>query len=292
MESHNKQEQILQNKIIKSSHSNDHVSIVKKNNKLLIKKIFTQNLSRSLKNINKQILFNSLKLSSSQTHAIEVISLKNNQKNIEILMPYIFGLNGAEIISELSYDLGKFLSKSLDSYIHDIFEKSEINEISISVFKKKFFEIKKKNKDVRLINFFNCITNELSLFPEFIEFPVGYCHGDLTLSNLIITKENKIYLFDFLDIYFESPLQDIVKLKQDFVHGWSFRYENKAMQNRAKIFSIHNTPKLINYYSKKYSNQIYLLELLSLSRIVPYIRDDLTVLWLINSLNNIIKKKR
>ena len=40
------------------------------------------------------------------------------------------------------------------------------------------------------------------------------CHGDLTLSNLIF-KNNEIYCIDFLDSFIDSPIIDLVKLKQD-----------------------------------------------------------------------------
>ena len=44
--------------------------------------------------------------------------------------------------------------------------------------------------------------------------PVGTCHGDLTFSNILFNGNN-YYLIDFLDSFIESPLLDIVKLRQD-----------------------------------------------------------------------------
>ncbi len=50
--------------------------------------------------------------------------------------------------------------------------------------------------------------------------PVGICHGDLTFSNMLFNGNN-YYLIDFLDSFVESPLLDIVKLRQDSAYLWS-----------------------------------------------------------------------
>lgn len=45
------------------------------------------------------------------------------------------------------------------------------------------------------------------------------CHGDLTLSNILFSN-TKYYLIDYLDSYIESPVMDIIKLRQDTLHKW------------------------------------------------------------------------
>jgi thiamine kinase-like enzyme len=75
------------------------------------------------------------------------------------------------------------------------------------------------------------------------EIPVGLCHGDLTLSNILIQRGGKssgpvgaitkaepdatvmrVVLIDFLDSFVESPLADMAKLCQDLVYGWTMRF--------------------------------------------------------------------
>ena len=54
-----------------------------------------------------------------------------------------------------------------------------------------------------------------------ITVSVGFCHGDLTFSNLLVNaKSRRIALFDFLDSFVESPLQDLAKLRQDTAYFW------------------------------------------------------------------------
>ena len=60
-----------------------------------------------------------------------------------------------------------------------------------------------------------------------IYIPIGKCHGDLTLSNILFDGGEN-YLIDFLDSFIESPLIDIVKLRQDTAFYWSEKmYTNK-----------------------------------------------------------------
>ena len=46
------------------------------------------------------------------------------------------------------------------------------------------------------------------------------CHGDLTLENIIV-KDNRLYLIDFLDSFYDSWLMDISTLLQDVQTLWS-----------------------------------------------------------------------
>src|SRR5262249_48162573 len=46
------------------------------------------------------------------------------------------------------------------------------------------------------------------------------CHGDLTLENLVIDADGKLWLLDFLDAPFEHWWQDVSKLHQDLDGGW------------------------------------------------------------------------
>jgi hypothetical protein len=63
------------------------------------------------------------------------------------------------------------------------------------------------------------------------EMPVGTCHGDLTLSNILVQLNSmvdgvrvlRVVLIDFLDSFVETPLADLAKLSQDLVYGWTLR---------------------------------------------------------------------
>lgn len=62
-----------------------------------------------------------------------------------------------------------------------------------------------------------------------LHIPLGKCHGDLTLSNLLVQErfardsEPTIVVIDFLDSFIESPLADLAKMAQDLLYGWTLR---------------------------------------------------------------------
>jgi len=98
---------------------------------------------------------------------------------------------------------------------------------------------------------------------EKIIVPIGECHGDLTFCNII--SGDKTYFIDFLPCYVESPLCDMVKLRQDTLHGWSSQFiqtrdEKKWDLELDKIFSKYD------FYNKYY----WLFSFINLLRIVPY----------------------
>jgi Ser/Thr protein kinase RdoA (MazF antagonist) len=118
-----------------------------------------------------------------------------------------------------------------------------------------------------------------------IKVPVGPCHGDLTLSNIILSPTTGVILIDFLDTFIDSPLQDVAKLNQDFLCGWSFRNAPAAVQVKASLFTKAAYPKFAIEITKSYKRQVDLFTIMSLARIAPYIKDVITEQWLISQLN-------
>ena len=105
--------------------------------------------------------------------------------------------------------------------------------------------------------------------------PIGYSHGDLTFSNQIFTSD-KVYLIDFLDSFISTPLNDLVKLRQDTKHFWTpfidVKLEKYQYSKIAMIFKyIDNL--LFAFLADKtaFRNWISYLEKVNLLRILPYV---------------------
>tara|TARA_Y100000004_G_C8943414_1_gene425157 strand:+ start:417 stop:1229 length:813 start_codon:yes stop_codon:yes gene_type:complete len=119
------------------------------------------------------------------------------------------------------------------------------------------------------VNYLNNLFYDLA---EEIEIPVGYCHGDLTFSNMLFNNSNIVFI-DFLDTFLDTPLQDIVKIRQDTRYYWSLNLVNKV-HDRVKIKqSLNYMDKLIEkefskyeFYRKYYKH----FQVLNLLRILPY----------------------
>lgn len=118
-----------------------------------------------------------------------------------------------------------------------------------------------------------------------LKLNMGYCHGDLTFENIIISN-NEIYLIDFLDSYIESPIIDISKLIQEFDLNWSNR--NSEFGNTISL--IRNIFLKRKLYEKinKYNINTFTVELqskLTLMRILPYTNSISLQLKLLNIIN-------
>jgi tRNA A-37 threonylcarbamoyl transferase component Bud32 len=140
-------------------------------------------------------------------------------------------------------------------------------------------------KNIPDLLFFEFLHNKL-LRMEKINVPISFCHGDLTLSNILFSNK-KIFFLDFLDSYIESWIIDLVKLKQDLFYFWSYLRDDREPSLRLIQASI----KIWNSIEEKYpefvfSNEFKILEALNFLRIYPYAREEKDLLII----ENILKK--
>jgi len=103
-----------------------------------------------------------------------------------------------------------------------------------------------------------------------IKIPKTFCHGDLTLANVIF-QDKKIFLIDFLDSFIDSYYMDLVKLKQDLYYGWTFGIQNNHSL-RVKQSCSYLWNKLTDYPLTK--EPIFkVLDRINFFRIEPYLQD-------------------
>lgn len=113
-----------------------------------------------------------------------------------------------------------------------------------------------------------------------INIPIGICHGDLTFSNILVVCD-KFYLIDLLDNFIETPLQDIVKIRQDTKYLWTMNLINFNIDKTKLIISLNKLDNMIDTYFKKNTNssnwykQYYnMFQILNFLRIIPYVELD------------------
>ena len=105
-------------------------------------------------------------------------------------------------------------------------------------------------------------------------FGSSFCHGDLTLENIIV-RNNELYLIDFLDSFYDSWILDIGKLMQDVQTMWSYRFDKDISTNtviRLIAFRDILLEEICKSSPERYCDIYYAL-LLHLVRIYPYTRD-------------------
>ena len=123
-------------------------------------------------------------------------------------------------------------------------------------------------------------------------FPHSFCHGDLTLENIIICQGN-FYFIDFLDSFYDCFVLDIATLLQDVQCMWCYRFEKNLDVNvkiRLMIFRDLLLKKMSSYNISK--NDILCALLLKLIRIYPYANDEITIEFLNRNVDNTIKLLR
>lgn len=110
------------------------------------------------------------------------------------------------------------------------------------------------------------------------EILVGECHGDYTFSNMLF-GDQQLFLIDFLDTFVESPVQDIVKFRQDTRYHWSLMVEGEVpLYKRNKLVQvltfldqvgqevIDRNPLVKTWYTY--------LQVFNLLRILPYLHEQ------------------
>ena len=124
-----------------------------------------------------------------------------------------------------------------------------------------------------------------------VVIPVGPCHGDLTLSNILFKKES-LHLIDFLDVFVESPLQDMVKIRQDTRHLWSLgQYSGTYDYVKLRLALEYLDDRFDHYFRKHRFYRSYYLpfQILNLLRIFPYCVKEESRTFLSNNLATLIK---
>lgn len=145
-------------------------------------------------------------------------------------------------------------------------------------------------RDGDLISMLSRCENVFLSLPEKLYLPTGKCHGDLTLTNMLF-HEGKVYLIDFLDSYIDSPIIDVVKLRQDTRFGWGMvMCDGDVVYDTHKVESAMRRMDTIivdafdgyGWYRDYYRP----LQILNMLRILPYAVND-SVITHVN--NNIIQ---
>jgi hypothetical protein len=126
-----------------------------------------------------------------------------------------------------------------------------------------------------------------------ITVPVGACHGDLTLSNILF-KGRTLYLLDFLDCYVESPLQDVAKVRQDTHFFWSLQlYQSEFNWPRIQISLRYLDQKIdaafrrYDWYKRHYD----LFQFINLMRVLPYCSEEKTTRLITAGLDRFLEKQ-
>lgn len=213
---------------------------------------------------------------------------------VSVKMDYVYSKNFVEFFEQAGFEQIDYLIDSLIHYVDSEVEESEMSVVPDRVVIDKFEDVKRKTLANPLLGEDKAIRDLLakseSIFNNLgdLNIPVGICHGDLTFSNILFNGNN-YYLIDFLDSFIESPLLDIVKLRQDTAWLWSqLMYLKPCDSIRLHIVSEKIDHAIDSYFSSHYDWYVQYykpLQLMNFLRILQYAHEPKVIDFLVWAIN-------
>ena len=214
-----------------------------------------------------------------------------------IMMDYIYSDSFIDYFERASTNDIRTITDTLIKYIDDEIEHSAMTDVNVSILIDKVKSVKEscKNNDILYIKktdeYCDHCIEMLKQLGDTINIPVGCCHGDLTFSNILFTDAD-MWVIDFLDSFIETPLQDIVKLRQDTVYKWSTMMTDQKY-NAAHIYTVLDyIDRCIVEHFKKYDFYIYydILQYINILRIFPYVKEKKVYVRLCDIVDKMIER--
>ena len=197
-------------------------------------------------------------------------------------MEYIHGITLAEYIRKIDVneisDIVDALTRQYEPFTYAGFSDHS------TAFHAKLDELRDKIDAPLMCNALDILTAY-----DWKNFPLTFCHGDLTLENIIICQ-GQFYFIDFLDSFFDCFILDVATLLQDAQCMWYYRFENDLDVNvkiRLIIFRDLLMDKMTDYGVSDMDVRLALL--LKLIRIYPYAADERTVAFLNANVERMIR---
>ena len=274
------------NKVIKnlSGHSGCKVNLVDDGNGIYVSKMSASKSYnfRLKKQCQKQHLFDN----SKDVYTPKIIKCGYDDDLFYFDMQYVKARTMAEYVRDISImEIANYIRCLFDSLY---FQNEKYSDNTQKIFSNKIQSLKYLLAKHDLIEAFY----HLEHF-DWYKIPKSPCHGDLTLENILITYDKKLYLIDFLDSFYNSWMIDIAKLLQDLELKWSFR--NKTINSNMELRLLVAKEALMEEILKTRDgeeklNAIYHILLLNIIRIYPYAKDKVTTDFLDKAVQQILSK--
>ena len=270
-------------------HSGCDIVIVHEDNDLRIHKSTHDPgyVPRLVNQANKQIAASRIEYQNIRVP--KVFAVDKSDSEAVIKMEYIYSRNFIEHFEQAGFEQIKYLIGAIKYFIDLEISNSTMQTVPSNVLTDKMADVARKvEKNVHLKGDAEAQelvrrSSEVMNRVGDMVMPVGMCHGDLTFSNILFNGNN-YYLIDFLDSFIESPLLDIVKIRQDTAYLWSTLMYNKPFDKvRLSIISEKIDTAIDDYFTEKYQwyRQYYMpLQLMNFLRILQYGHDDKVIAYL------------
>ena len=284
-------------KIEIAGHSGCKIEIVnEKKGLFIIKSTSDPDYAPRLKNqALKQQKFQSAK--NTKIKAPRILDIYSDNACCKIKMEYIYSLHFMAFIENYGFEqIDNFMESMIDFVTSEI-ASSDPQEMDSAVLTEKYNDVKSKilaNRNLAqddIIKGWVPVLDKIFRRDFSFQIPIGVCHGDLTLSNILFSG-NGYYLIDFLDTFIETPLLDIVKLRQDTAFNWSgLMYSGSYDQVRLDIVLKLMDKKIDEAFAgyQWYRDAFGVFQLLNFLRILQYAREPRIIDFLKNTITLLLE---
>ena len=278
-------------KITVKGNSGCAIEIVQDENGLVLQKMSSEKAyaSRLSKQFEKQASFEPPPNSHIKVPRIyEIVKTANSTTG---KMEYVYSKNFINYFETAGFEQILFFADTIINFLDYEISKSPPKRISSKIFVDKIKAISKNisSTDIASLDLLNRVIKECLAFKS-LNIPIGTCHGDLTLSNILFNGSD-CFLIDFLDSFIESPLMDVVKIRQDTYFGWSQLMSelsfdkirlNLIMKKLDEYIDVHFHQ--FDWYVKYYR----FFQIINLCRILPYAQNKRIRTFLHNKINQLL----
>jgi thiamine kinase-like enzyme len=279
-------------------HSGCDIEVVNENDELYVyKSTFDKKYhKRLLLQAEKQIAAS--KPDYQYVRVPRILHVEQTAEKVMLKMEYVYSKNFVEYFEHAGFDQINYLTKALICFIEYELKLSKIERVDVSVLRNKFTDVRRKTesnqclcKDEDVVDLLNQSQQVFDRLDD-LEIPVGLCHGDLTFSNILFNS-NHYYLIDFLDSFIESPLLDIIKIRQDSAYLWSqLMYVHSCDTIRLKIICKKIDQEIDKHFEQYDWYRAYYkpLQLMNFLRILQYAHEEKVIIYLKRVIHDLLQE--
>ena len=213
-------------------------------------------------------------------------------------MEYIYSQNFIDYFETAGFEEIHSFIDCISEFVEKEITTSQVSAINSDMLLKKFEDVRSKVSqnplfpgNAEIERMMDAASECFNALPHILTLPIGRCHGDLTFSNILFSKSN-FYLIDFLDSFIETPLMDIVKLRQDSAYGWSkLMFTGAFDSTRLQIISARIDDEIQCRFSKYdwYQDYYSSFQLMNFLRILQYAKEQKVAVYLLKIINQLLK---
>lgn len=272
-----------------AGHSGCEIAIVRDGKQLIVRKTTAQPeyFARLRKQADKQEAFFDA-CSSESFSTPRVLRRIEETDCVGMEMEYIYGRTFVDYFENAPYTAPARFCDRIIAFLEHEFARSPVREVPPTLITEKWDSVRRSiarndllNRDASIASL-QRESEKLFLRETPRRWPIGVCHGDLTFSNLLF-QEGRIFLIDFLDSFIESPLMDLVKLRQDTRYLWSHLLCRESFDRvKSKIIMAEIDRRVWEHFSGRsgVASGYRELQCMNFWRILQYAHDPAIIAYL------------